>query len=686
MNELREVHAPYVGLRPFESHETPIFFGREKDVSRLLEVLQRERFLAVTGSSGCGKSSLIRAGLLPALSMGLTGQTSDWRVAIMRPGERPLARLASALVAPEVLGKELLGTDLRTDSSQHAALIEAELRRGPLGLIALFEDARRRATLPFNLLVLVDQFEEIFPYAETGPDGSEEADAFINAILQPQMHDSEAALSIFVVLTLRSDAIDECVRFHDLPEAINRAPYITPRLRREEMQMATTHPAKVFGGGVDATVANEVLNGVYGLPDQLPVLQHAMARLWHLASQRQRESPNITVEDLRNVGGVAGALSQHADSVLEVLSSLDQLHAEVLFRAITSIDGQGRLTRRPKRLADVAFFAGGDPNGWSVYGPVLSAFAEDGQLLQFADPIDQNTVVDVSHEALIRNWKRLREWVEKEAAAQAGLRGLEVIALNGQASTSGSVGGGLASSTHPARQQEERSKPRVHVSYSHEGESQQIVDQIGAALQPICDWRRDILVLRAGDWISRFMDEIGDSNCVVIVLSAKYLESPYCMRELLSLYQTSLGNKSTMLDRIVPVVLPSACISRPEDRLRHVRYWKERYNDIEAAGQGLSVLEFGETTRRELLAVADFKHHVADMLAWLTDTLMPRMSSATKQGKSEFLVRSAVDLVRSRIGRPDDLLRLQQRGASSISSSKFASTKVRHWWRLWRRL
>ncbi|HMZ01610.1 MAG TPA: hypothetical protein PLU79_18325, partial [Burkholderiaceae bacterium] len=103
MFEFKPVERPYPGLRPFEAHEAEIFFGRERHTDRLLTILQRERFLAVIGPSGSGKSSLVRAGLLPGLAMGSLGTGSDWRIALLRPGDRPMRSLAAALLQPDVL-------------------------------------------------------------------------------------------------------------------------------------------------------------------------------------------------------------------------------------------------------------------------------------------------------------------------------------------------------------------------------------------------------------------------------------------------------------------------------------------------------------------------------------------------------------------------------------------------------
>ena len=156
---LDPAEGPYPGLRAFGPNQAHLFFGREAHTDRLLEILAQRRFLAVIGPSGCGKSSLVRAGLLPALPLGAIGTGHQWRCAEFRPGSRPLSRLAAALLAPGTLGPELTATAGAT-TERDLAHVEAELRRGPRGLVDLLADTRRAALDPdFNLLVLVDQFE-----------------------------------------------------------------------------------------------------------------------------------------------------------------------------------------------------------------------------------------------------------------------------------------------------------------------------------------------------------------------------------------------------------------------------------------------------------------------------------------------------------------------------------------------
>ena len=165
---------PYPGLRPFRADEVDIFFGREEHVDQLLEKLGSNRFLGVVGPSGCGKSSLVGAGMIPALETGyLASAGARWRVATMRPGDRPLQGLAEALLADTALGPERAGSPLA------AGLLLAGLRRGPLGLVEALEETPMPERT--NLLLVVDQFEEIFRYHQHGD--SDEADAFVALLL-----------------------------------------------------------------------------------------------------------------------------------------------------------------------------------------------------------------------------------------------------------------------------------------------------------------------------------------------------------------------------------------------------------------------------------------------------------------------------------------------------------------------
>ncbi len=406
------LRTPYPGLRPFRREEADLFFGREEQVEDMLARLETHRFMAVVGSSGCGKSSLVQAGLLPALEEGfLSGAGPYWRMAIMRPGNAPFERLTEALLQPDALGQE------RGSDATAAGFLQATLRRGPLGLI----EAVQETHLPegTNLLLVVDQFEEIFRYREQASSVND-ADAFVNLLLastrpSPAIHTGQE-VPIYVVITMRSDFIGDCAVFTGLPEKISDSQFLTPRLTRSQYRSAIIEPAHLFGGDLEPDLVNCMLNDLGDSPDQLPVLQHVLMRMWTLAGPEQPGSKKLlTLADYQATGGLSMALSRHADEALSELDEEQQRIAQILFRSLCERSQSKRDTRRPIKLKKVAAIAGVDI---AAVNPVVEVFRRpDRSFIMPPVPtsLEDNTVLDISHESLISHWRRLNDWVEAEA-------------------------------------------------------------------------------------------------------------------------------------------------------------------------------------------------------------------------------------------------------------------------------
>ena len=437
---------PYPGLRPFEQHEADIFFGREEQTDELLRKLGTTRFLAVIGPSGCGKSSLARAGMMAALEAGFLARAGpQWRMAVMRPGSRPADNLTAALLGKCALGPERCG------APEAAAFLAATLRRGPLGLVEVL----RETPLPpqTNLLVVVDQFEEIFRFRQE--DRAFEADAFVALLLESA---AQREVRIYIVITMRSDYIGDCTVFSGLPEALNTSQYLTPRLTREQMRAAIERPARVFEGDVEPALVNKLLNEAGRNPDELPVLQHLLMRMW--TYQRKLQGPCVpgtpaqalaagqesepagrvlTLVDYQAVGGFELALSKHANEAYEKglaeagLGEKGQRIAEVMFRSLC-VGGAGKLdSRRPTSVSTLTTLAQaviGDVDDNEVMA-VANVFRtpQYGFLLPpCPERLDRNRVLDITHESLIRRWDLLNKWVKKEADSVATYRSLEQAA------------------------------------------------------------------------------------------------------------------------------------------------------------------------------------------------------------------------------------------------------------------
>lgn len=401
-----DLENPFPGLRPFDADESHLFFGRESATAELLYKLRNNRFIAVVGTSGSGKSSLVRAGVLPDVYGGfMAGAGSHWRVAVFRPSDRPIHELALALASPDVLS----GDD---DIDMAAAIAETVLRRGAFGLV----DVVRQARLPqgTNLLVVVDQFEELFRLRSAVLQRvvEDEAAAFVKLLLEAAR---QTELPIYVMLTMRSEYLGDCTRFRDLPEAINKGQYLIPRMTRAQRREAITGPVAVGGASIAPPLVQRLLNDVGDNPDQLPIMQHAMMRTWSIWAGEGDPSQPIDLAHYEATGGMAEALSRHADEAYDELADGEsRAIARRIFQRLTGRGADNREMRYPATLEELCKVTGANRDRVVA---VIEAFRRPGRsfLTPPANvPLTDHSLIDISHESLIRIWKRLRKWVERE--------------------------------------------------------------------------------------------------------------------------------------------------------------------------------------------------------------------------------------------------------------------------------
>lgn len=404
-----EPHAnPYPGLRAFEAADSALFFGREQETDELRRRLRTTRLLAVVGGSGSGKSSLVRSGLIPSLHGGfMAGAGSSWRVAITRPGEDPIANLAVALDDPAILGDAI---NARRASTRRT-LLEVTLRDSALGLA----EAVRHARLPAgeNVLLVIDQFEELFRFRRSRrAEAANDAAAFVKLLLEAQRCTD---VPIYVVLTMRSEFLGECMAFAGLPEAINAGQYLIPGMTRDALRAAITGPAAVGGSSVAPRLLARLLNEVGTDRDGLPVLQHALMRTWENWSRNHAPGEPLDMRHYEAIGTMRTALSVHADEAWAELSSAEQPVAERLFKSISETTDEGQLVRRERPFGALLAISGTTAERLSR---VIERFRAPGRaFLQPAVgvPLHDDTIIDISHESLLRLWTRMTAWQEAEA-------------------------------------------------------------------------------------------------------------------------------------------------------------------------------------------------------------------------------------------------------------------------------
>ena len=398
---------PFPGLRPFEPDEDYLFFGRERQTDDLLKKLRTTRFLSILGRSGSGKSSLVRSGLIPSLHGGaMTRAGSRWRVVIMRPGEDPLGNLAAAFSTSEAFGGRA------AEGGLTRAFFETTLHASRLGLLQCIRESDVSAA--DNVLILVDQFEEIFRYKHSRRTSSAgEAAAFVKLLLAAR----ESDMPVYVAMTMRSDFIGDCMEFDTLPEVVNEGIYLVPRMTREELRSAVTGPVIVGGGTIAPRLVSRLLNDVGDDPDQLPILQHALMRTWERWQFDHGRGEPLDLRHYEAIGTMREALSRHAEEAFGELDAHGQWIAERLFKALTDKASDPRGVRRPAPVSEICAVA---QASLLEVRRVAESFRGAGR--SFLTPpagveLEESSILDISHESLMRVWERLWRWADDEADA-----------------------------------------------------------------------------------------------------------------------------------------------------------------------------------------------------------------------------------------------------------------------------
>jgi WD40 repeat protein len=405
---------PFPGLRPFREDEEYLFFGRENQVDAMVDKLAATRFLAVVGTSGSGKSSLVNCGLRPALHGGLMSSAgTSWRIAQFRPGSDSMQAMARALAEDGVLFR-----DYQAGGLTLAEIVDTTLRMSKLGLIDIYEQAQLDKDA--NLLVVVDQFEELFRYRQLGAGQqenaygvTEEAAAFVNLLLEAR---DQTTYPIYIVLTMRSDFLGDCAQFSGLAEAINAGQYLVPRMTRDERRAAISGPVGVEGAEISPVLLTRLVNDVGDNPDQLSILQHALNRTWARWRSEGRADGVLDLTQYEAIGTMAHALDQHAEKAYAELATERQRQiCEKLFKALTDKATDPRGVRRPTSLGTLCALADATPAEVTEVIDVFRKPSRSFLMPPAEDTLQAETVIDISHESLMRVWERLKIWADQEA-------------------------------------------------------------------------------------------------------------------------------------------------------------------------------------------------------------------------------------------------------------------------------
>ncbi len=374
---------PYKGLRAFQEADASDFFGRDEVITaltaRLSDADAEGRFLALVGASGSGKSSLARAGLIPALRRGVLPASERWFYTDMIPGSDPYNELADALLRVAV----------NPPPDLPAALLEGD--RALVEIVnAVLPDADS------DLVILIDQFEEVFTVC---PDELRRA-AFLRA-LQTAAHDPASRLRI--VITIRADFYDRPLQYPLFGDLLRRTTEIILPLHGEALAMAITAPALRAGLTLESGLTETILSSVQAQPGTLPLMQYALTELFE-----RRTGTRLTLAAYQASGGVAGALARRADELYEALDQARRALAQSIFLRLVML-GEGAEDTR--RRADRAELTALSENPTDIEA-ILDGYGTFRLLSFDRDPATRAPTVEVAHEALIREWGTLRGWLD----------------------------------------------------------------------------------------------------------------------------------------------------------------------------------------------------------------------------------------------------------------------------------
>ncbi len=466
---------PYPGLRPFTEKESIFFKGRDLHIRQIIKQLQDSKIIIITGASGDGKSSLVYAGVIPNARAGFfKAEYNNWLICDFRPERTPLHNLSKTIAENFELDVHDIENDLRYGFSSLIRIY----KNSPFYIDkstdewknATTDEQRKLKSKGANLLILADQFEEFFTNPENYAGGIPSDDAYVtvNLLLESAGLSINENLPVFIVFTMRSDFISQSVSFKGLPEYIGYSQFFVPRLQRNELQQVIEEPAKLAGGSISKRLTETLINELRDGFDQLPIIQYSLSQLWKVAANGNEEMDLVHLVKLAGLPtkflsnedkekfknwveeqesfkqkyyqntSLSNVLNTHANILYETAlfyyqeivswskNEITEEDAQVIiktaFQSLTKID-MGRAVRNRVTIREITDIINKREIDYETVCGVLNIFRLPGN--NFIRPyIDQNNIetqylsseaiLDITHEALIRNWEILSYWETEE--------------------------------------------------------------------------------------------------------------------------------------------------------------------------------------------------------------------------------------------------------------------------------
>ncbi|WP_329477743.1 WD40 repeat domain-containing protein [Kribbella sp. NBC_01484] len=366
---------PYAGLDPYDEHTAEFFYGREPDITAVLRLVERTSLVALVGSSGSGKSSILSAGVLPALAQGVVAGSAQWDVLRLRPGQQPLDQLAERITA------KLPGTDLND--------VAASIRADPKQFTALSSQLKSAT----GVLWVIDQLEEIFQPA---------VDADTRAAFLAALSAAQSSPGLKVIIALRSDFYPHLDQSPELAMAIAAAQYRLVRLGEHAIREVVERPAEKVGMTVEPELVEQILKDVGDVESALPLLSYALQQTW-----RRSHGRRLTLAAYSRSGALDGAIDRAAEKVWNSLSAQQQATTHRVMLRLSYLGEAAVPVRRQAHLDDLVT----DIDDHATVIEVVNQLAAARILTVDRDQVGGSTTVDITHEAVLRAWRLLARWL-----------------------------------------------------------------------------------------------------------------------------------------------------------------------------------------------------------------------------------------------------------------------------------
>ncbi len=375
--DLRNDLNPYVGLRAFEESDFDMFYGRDKLVGQLVEqITNHSPFIAIVGPVGSGKSSVLHAGLIPALRR--VHSPGRWFVTVMEPGRDPLVALSYALASVATEPYPNLLDDLRADEE------------------GLTRAVKRIVKGDDHLVLVIDHFEELFGLFDDEPMRTHIINSLYRALVESFSH-------FRLVVSMRADYYDKPLLYKNFGEMLHRWTEVVLPLSPDDLEQAIIKPAEQVGVTVEHDLVQAILQDAYQQSGLLPLLQYTLSELFE-----RRDGNILTAKAYRELGGISGALAGRAEEIYSSLDSAGQRAAQQLFLRLITPDGSLNFTRRRVLRPELAL-ANEDS---SIMDHVIKLFSQSHLLTAQVDPETRIPTVEIAHDMLFHTWTRLRGWLE----------------------------------------------------------------------------------------------------------------------------------------------------------------------------------------------------------------------------------------------------------------------------------